>query len=104
MLCATQTAAYVCSDASGTTCAKVAVQLAVINVTQVSPCPTAGLVVVSGQDWADVADYASLLNISSVQGGQIALAIMLVWAVGWAFRMVIRAINSASDGVIVSQD
>jgi len=39
-----------------------------------------------------------LLDLTTDDGGQIALAVMAVWIVGWAFRMVIRAMREASGG------
>lgn len=97
MLCATQTAAYVCSNATGTTCTKVAVKLAVIDATQPATCGVNSYVVLTKAEFDVVSSYSSFTDLSPSDAGQVALAIMLVWAVGWSFRMVIRAINSASD-------
>lgn len=34
-----------------------------------------------------------VLNLSPAEGAAIAGAVLAVWAVGWAFRMLIRALN-----------
>ena len=39
------------------------------------------------------------LQLSLEDGGQIAVAILGVWVVGWAVRMVIRAMNGADKPV-----
>jgi len=36
---------------------------------------------------------SELTRISPTEGAQIAGAILLVWAIGWAFRMVARSLN-----------
>jgi hypothetical protein len=97
MLCATQTAAYICSNATGTTCTKVAVKLAVIDATQVLPCGVNSIIVSSKAEWDMVSSYSSFTDLSAADAGSVSLSIMMIWAVGWAFRMVIKAINSASE-------
>ena len=34
-----------------------------------------------------------LANMTPAEGGQIAGAILAVWVVGWAFRMLVRTLN-----------
>lgn len=44
-----------------------------------------------------------VLNLSTVEAAQIASAILAVWGVAWAFRMLIRALKT-SDGNPSSED
>lgn len=37
---------------------------------------------------------SDLMNIDTVGGGQIALAVLGIWAIGWAFRMAVRALST----------
>ena len=43
-----------------------------------------------------------LLNLSAEEGAEISSAILLVWAVAWAFRVLVRSINS--DGNSSTQE
>lgn len=44
-----------------------------------------------------------VLNLSPQEGAQIASAILAVWAVAWAFRMLIRTLKT-SDGNQPTED
>lgn len=44
-----------------------------------------------------------VLNLSPAEGAQIASAILAVWAVAWAFRMLIKAVQT-SDGNQPNED
>jgi hypothetical protein len=44
-----------------------------------------------------VVQVPDILNLSPEQGGEISGAILLVWAVGWAFRVAIQALRK-TDG------
>lgn len=44
------------------------------------------------------------LQLTVEDGGKIALAILAVWVVGWAVRMVIRALAAGSPGRDVDND
>lgn len=44
------------------------------------------------------------LQLDTQAAGEIALAILGVWAVAWAFRMLIRAVNVDSNSAATSSD
>lgn len=62
-------------------------------------CPVGQYAVINAAEWAQVSSYSSFTDLSPAEAGSVALAIMGVWAVAWAFRMVIKAVNSVSDPV-----
>jgi len=55
-------------------------------------CGASDLVVFTSAEADQI--FNSPLALTAEQGGAVAGAIMLVWACAWAFRMVIRALNS----------
>lgn len=57
-------------------------------------CAVGQYVVASSAEWSAVSSYSSFTDLSPAEAGNVALAIMGVWAVAWAFRMVIKAVNS----------
>jgi len=103
MRCATVTPIYGFSTASGTT-RKTFTGLTVgAELPAGSICPAGQLVVIDPDQWAAAASYSSFTDLSLAEAGQVALAVMLVWSVGWAFRMLIKAVNSSADSVSQSE-
>lgn len=92
MRCASALATYVCSNVSGTTCTKAAVTIPIFSTATV--CAPTDLVVVTGAEWSVAAAYTSPFDLLPADGGRVALAVLLVWAAGWSFRMLIRAMRS----------
>jgi len=103
MRCATVTNIYGFSTATGTTRETFTGLTVGAALPEGSICPAGQLVVVDPNQWAAVSSYTSFTDLSLAEAGQVAGAIMLVWAVGWAFRMLIKAVNSASEPISQSE-
>ena len=62
----------------------------------VTPAPTdtstCTMVISSGAEWASM--QASPWNLTESQGATVGAAILGVWAIGWAFRSLIRHLQS----------
>lgn len=90
MRCATPLTFWAFSDASGTS----SVQVGGLSVgAEVANCAPGELVVVSQLELDQYT--ASPFRLTLAEGGALATAIVLVWAVGFGVRMAARAINTA---------
>lgn len=58
-------------------------------------CTTAQYVVMTQPEYVQAT--TSPFNLTLVEAGAISSAILLVWATGFAIRMAVKAMNSASD-------
>jgi len=58
-------------------------------------CAAGDLVVLTSAEANQL--FNSPFALDPVQGAEVAIAVLSVWAVGWGFRMLIRTLNSA-DG------
>ncbi|MDD5333645.1 MAG: hypothetical protein PHS32_07910 [Rhodoferax sp.] len=55
-------------------------------------CPAGSYVLITATDWNAV-NQPSPFNLDMASGGLIAGAVLSVWALGFGFRMLIRALN-----------
>lgn len=95
MRCATVTIIHGFADA-GTT--RATYQGLTVGDDGALSCPVGQFAVIDSAQWAAVSSYSSFTDLSAADAGAVAVAIATVWAIGWAFRMVIRAMNSADVG------
>lgn len=58
-------------------------------------CGASDLVVFTSAEAGQL--FNSPFNLSIEQGGAVAVAVLSVWAVAWAFRVVIKALNPTED-------
>jgi len=92
MYCATIAPAGTNIGNSGPGAAVLTVPVLTVDATPVSTCPDTSLVVLTHAELR--ATYASPWNLSLSEGGQIAAAILVVWAAAYAIRAVISVLNS----------
>lgn len=72
----------------------------VLMVSNADPCTT--LVVLTPAEYGAMS--LAPFQLDTEAAGEIALAILGVWAVAWAFRMLIRAVNVDSNSAATSSD
>lgn len=92
MRCAIQTPFWAYPDATGSSLVQIdGIAIAADGVT----CTSAQLVVMTQQEF----DYATVspFRLDMAAAGQISVAIMGVWAVGFAFRALIRMLRDNDD-------
>ena len=65
---------------------------------QVDPATNGGVCPSSKTIWVDIPDKPSPFDLSVSGAVDIGVAILLVWAVGWAFSMLARVINETDGG------
>jgi len=65
---------------------------------QVDPATNGGVCPASSTIWVDIPDKPSPFDLSVSGAVDIGVAILLVWAVGWAFSMLARVINETDGG------
>lgn len=65
-------------------------------------CPVGSHVLLTGAE-ASQQVSSPLLNLTAAEGAEISSAILLVWAVGWAFRALIQAIRSDGNSTQESE-
>ena len=65
---------------------------------QVDPAAHAGVCPSNKTLWVDVPDQASPFNLDVSGAVNIGVAILSVWAVGWAFGRLARVINETDGG------
>jgi len=65
---------------------------------QVDPAANGGTCPSGNTFWVDVPDQPSPFNLDVAGAVQIGVAILSVWAVGWAFAMLARVINESDGG------
>jgi hypothetical protein len=67
---------------------------------QVDPSANGGTCPVEQRAWVELPDQAiySPFNLDVAGAVQIGVAILSVWAVGWAFAMLARVINESDGG------
>lgn len=66
----------------------------VLMLSNADPCTT--LVVLTPAEYGAMS--LAPFQLDTQAAGEIALAILVVWAVGWGFRMLIRALHLGSSG------
>ena len=65
---------------------------------QVDPATNGGVCPASKTIWVSIPDQPSPFDLSVSGAVDIGVAILLVWAVGWAFSMLARVINETDGG------
>ena len=65
---------------------------------QVDPATNGGVCPSNKTIWVDIPDKPSPFDLSVSGAVDIGVAILLVWAVGWAFSMLARVINETDGG------
>ena len=65
---------------------------------QVNPATNGGVCPANKTIWVSIPDEASPFDLSVSGAVDIGIAILLVWAVGWAFSMLARVINETDGG------
>ena len=64
----------------------------------VDPETNAGVCPANKTIWVSIPDQGSPFDLSVSGAVDIGIAILLVWAVGWAFSMLARVINETDGG------
>ena len=64
----------------------------------VDPATNAGVCPANKTIWVSIPDQPSPFDLSVSSAVDIGVAILLVWAVGWAFSMLARVINETDGG------
>ena len=64
----------------------------------VDPATNAGVCPANKTIWVSIPDKPSPFDLSVSGAVDIGVAILLVWAVGWAFSMLARVINETDGG------
>jgi len=65
---------------------------------QVDPATNGGVCPGNKTIWVSIPDQSSPFDLSVSGAVDIGVAILLVWAVGWAFSMLARVINETDGG------
>ena len=65
---------------------------------KVDPAASGGVCPGSETIWVSIPDQPSPFDLSVSGAVDIGVAILLVWAVGWAFSMLARVINETDGG------
>ena len=65
---------------------------------QVDPAGYGGSCPSNAMVWVDIPDQASPFNLDVAGAVQIGVAVLSVWAVGWAFGLLARVINETDGG------
>ena len=65
---------------------------------EVDPATKGGVCPTNRTIWVDIPDKPSPFDLSVSGAVDIGVAILLVWAVGWAFSMLARVINETDGG------
>jgi hypothetical protein len=65
---------------------------------QIDPATNGGVCPGNKTIWVDIPDKPSPFDLSVSGAVDIGVAILLVWAVGWAFSMLARVINETDGG------
>ena len=64
----------------------------------VDPAARGGVCPPNRTIWVDIPEQASPFNLDAAGAVQIGVAILSVWAVGWAFGRLARVINETDGG------
>ena len=65
---------------------------------QVDPAANGGVCPTAKTLWVDIPDQVSPFNLDVSGAVNIGVAILSVWAVGWAFALLARVINETDGG------